>query len=144
MGTFAGHFFPATFFCLYGLYSFFRALHLKCTEFIRTTPRGIMGGAAIGSFGSAFMIVAEYINSSDPTLPSHMDHFRANFCMFMAAFFILLHVNRVLTEAFWGLIPSISFIVLGTLMGMHPQRTQSHIFLALSFLHFFLFYFLLV
>ena len=122
MGTFAGHFFPATFFLLAGLYFFFRSLRLKCTDFIRTTQNGILGAPAIGLFGSGFMIVAEYINSSDPFLPSHMDHFKANFAVFVAAAFMILHAKRVLTEAFWGLAPAVSFIVLGALMGMHPQR----------------------
>jgi len=128
MGTFAGHFFPASFFFLFGVYYFFRSLHLKCTEFIRTSPRGILGGAVIGAFGSAFMIVGEYINSFDPTLPSHVDHFRANFCVFSASFFYLLHANRILTEAFWGLFPSISFLVMGTLMTMHAQRKCRFLF----------------
>lgn len=126
MGDFRGHFGPATFFLLCGIYLYLKASMFKATEGLRYSYIGLLIPGLVGMLGSFALGFGEYIVSGNPSLHSHQDHFRMNFGVFVLAGVYVLHLSGFLKGKFWGLIESICFLTIGILTVQHPQATLAH------------------
>ena len=121
MGDFKGHFGPATFFFLCGIYLFLKASMFKSTESIRYTYFGLLIPGIVGMIGSFSLGFGEFVVSAFPGLHSHQDHFRMNFAVFVLSVVQVLHLSGILKGVFWGLVPTVCFFSVGVLTLQHPQ-----------------------
>eukprot|EP00008_Paramoeba_atlantica_P011777 CAMPEP_0201489282 /NCGR_PEP_ID=MMETSP0151_2-20130828/21788_1 /ASSEMBLY_ACC=CAM_ASM_000257 /TAXON_ID=200890 /ORGANISM="Paramoeba atlantica, Strain 621/1 / CCAP 1560/9" /LENGTH=273 /DNA_ID=CAMNT_0047874819 /DNA_START=45 /DNA_END=866 /DNA_ORIENTATION=+ len=144
MGNFRGHFGPATFFLIGGIYFFLKASMFRCTHFMRFTYKGLLIPGLIGVVGSFCLGFGEFMVSDSPWLPSHRDHFRLNFSVFFLSVVYVLHLTNILKGSMWGLFPALAFFVDGLVAQMHHQnvmaRSMAHQFAGSLFYSFALAY----